>query len=101
MSFGTSASDFVTLPTFAWDVYKACRDSSKEFRELSTEVAALHATLSEFNALVSRYRLSDESQIRLGTILESCFGVIPDVEKQLQRYKSLGSSKKRKHDRVK
>ncbi len=100
MSFGLSASDCVALPSFAWQVYKTCRDSSSDYAELSSEVASLHAVLCEVNALVGQYSLSDESIKRVGLVLKGCRDVLKSIEKQLARYKSLGTDKTRMRDRT-
>ena len=100
MSFGLSASDFIALPSFAWQVYKSCRDSSGDFRELSSEVASLHAVLCEVNALVGQYSLREESIERVGLVLKGCRDVLKNIETQLARYKSLGTDKKRMRDRA-
>ena len=100
MSFGLSASDFIALPSFAWQVYKSCRDSSGDFTELSSEVASLHAVLCEVNALVSHYPLSEESTKRVGLVLKGCRDVLKSIDSQLEKYTSLGTSKKRLRDRT-
>ena len=100
MSFGLSASDFIALPSFAWQVYKACRDSADDFTELSSEVASLHAALCEVNALVNQVSLSDASSKRLGIVLKGCYDVLKALETQLAKYKSLGTDKRRMRDRT-
>ena len=100
MSFGLSASDCIALPSFAWQVYKTCRDSSSDFSELSSEVVSLHAVLCEVNALVAKYSLSEESINRVRLVLKGCRDVLTSIETQLARYKSLGTNKKRMRDRT-
>ena len=100
MSFGLSASDFIALPSFAWQVYKACRDSPGDFAELSSEVASMHAALCEVNALVGQCSLSDASSERLGIHLKGCHDVLKALEAELGPYNSLGTKKKRIRDRT-
>ena len=100
MSFGLSASDCIALPSFAWQVYKTCRDSPDDFTELSSEVASLHAALCEVNALVGQRSLSDASSKRLGIALKGCYDVLKALEAQMAKYKSLGTNKKRMRDRT-
>ena len=99
MSFGLSASDCVALPSFAWQVYKTCRDSPDALTEPSSEVASLHAALCEVNALVGQRSLSDANSKRLGVVLKGCHDVLKALEAQLAKYKSLGTKKKRMRDR--
>lgn len=101
MSFGLSASDLIALPNFAWQVYKKCRESSDDFSELSSEVASLHAVLTELNTLVRQCPLiSQTSSKTLGIVLQGCHNVLKALEVQLAKYRSLGTNNKRMRDRT-
>ncbi|KAH0537474.1 hypothetical protein FGG08_005737 [Glutinoglossum americanum] len=100
MSFGGSVGDLASVPQFAWRVYKACRDSSGDFVELSGEVESMHAALNEIGALISRCTLNEERIGRLAVLLRGCHGLLKDIESQLAKYKSLGTDKKRIRDKV-
>lgn len=100
MSFGISATDGIALPQFAWQVYKTCRDSPSDFKELSGEVNSMHAALREVEDLVGRHSLSEASKIRLDILRSGCRDLLKSLEKHLARYKSLGAEKKRIRDRL-
>ena len=95
MSIGFSVSDFLTVPQFAWQVYKACRDSSSEYAELSCEVLSLHAVVKTSQELLQSVTLSAEQSANLIAIGNGCYSTLKYVEKQLSRYDSLGSQNKR------
>ena len=102
MSFGLSASDIIALPSFAWQVYKKCRDSSDDFVELSSEVASLHAVLSEVQALFHQYPgLGNANGGGLAVVLQGCHDVLKHLDERISKYQSLGTRKKRLRDRVK
>ena len=100
MSFGFSAGDFVTIPGFAWQVYKSCKDSSDDFKSLSTHVAALHTVLKEIEDQISEQTPNMILTERLTTLGETCRGVLIDIESLLRKYASLESQTQRVWDRM-
>lgn len=100
MSFGFSISDFVTVPTFAWKVYKGCKDASDDFRSLSSAVGALHLVLKETQELLSAHHLSVDQQTRLCEIGKGCRDELTNLETILDRYNSLGTRTQRTWDRM-
>ena len=100
MSIGFSASDRIALPQFAWQVYRTCRDASSEFKDLASDVESMHEVLKEVQTLVENHMLDDASKIRLVTVLKGCHDVLKTVENKLEKYKSLGTNKKRVRDRL-
>jgi len=100
MSYGFSIGDFITVPQYAWNVYKACRDSSSDFKELSNEVKSLHTVLSNSTSITSRGALSVENAEALSALQKNCFDVLTGIQTQLDKYKSLGTRKKRLRDRL-
>ncbi|MCJ1249846.1 hypothetical protein MMC30_007072 [Trapelia coarctata] len=100
MSFGFSISDFITVPQYAWNVYKACRDSAEEFKELSNEVKPLHTVLSSSTNIASRGFLTTENAEALAALQKNCYNVLTDLLTQLDKYRSLGTPKKRLRDRM-
>ena len=100
MSFGFSISDFITIPQYAWNVYKSCRDSSGEFKALSEEVKTLHTVLSTSATFVERCSLSAENSEALLALQKNCSDVLTDIQTQLDNYKSLGTQKKRLRDKM-
>lgn len=100
MSYGFSISDFITVPQFAWNVYKACRDSSSDFKGLSNEVKTLHTVLSNSTNITNRGALSVENDEALSVLRKNCYDALTDIQTQLDKYKSLGTRKKRLRDRL-
>ena len=95
MSVGFSASDCIALPQFAWQVYRACRDASSEFKDLASDVELMREVLKEVQMLVEYHVLDDASKIRLVNVLKGCYDVLKTLDHKLARYKSLGTDKKR------
>ncbi len=100
MSFGFSVSDFVTVPTFAWTVYKSCKESSDDFRNISTEVASLHVVLKETEECLAEHILDPDQERRLLVIGKGCNDVLKDLNKLLEKYESLGLQSQRTWDRM-
>ena len=100
MSVGFSASDCIALPQFAWQVYRTCQDASSEFQDLASDVESMHEVLKEVQTLVENHVLDDASKIRLATVLKGCHDVLKTLENKLEKYKSLGTTKKRVRDRL-
>jgi hypothetical protein len=55
MSSGFSIGDFVTVVGLAWRLYKSCKYSSDEFKNISSEVADLHIALLETKDFVTEH----------------------------------------------
>ena len=101
MSFGFSVGDFCTVTTLAWQIYKACKDSSDDFKDLSNEVASLHIVLKESFEHLQEQDLDLERQKSLVGIGQSCENVLKDIESRLDKYESLGTQSQRTWDRMK
>ena len=100
MSISFSASDFITLPQFAWAIYRACRDSANDFTELASEIQSLHVVLSELTDMLSRVEVGGDTIVRLNTVQNQCRNVLQSVECELFRYKSLGTDRRQFKDKV-
>jgi hypothetical protein len=102
MSFGFSIGDLVSLLGLAWRVYKSCKDSFDEFKNISSEVAGLHIVLLETKDFVTEHGeiLDASREDRLAHLAKSCSNVLIDREAMLSRYKSLGSKTQRTWDRL-
>ncbi|MCJ1391369.1 hypothetical protein MMC18_004233 [Xylographa bjoerkii] len=100
MSFGFGVSDFVAVPTLAWQLYKACKDSSDDFKDVADAVASMHIVLKESAEYVSAPSLDQVQQERLTTVGEGCRSVLQDLEALLEKYKSLGTQSQRTWDRM-
>ncbi|MCJ1398405.1 hypothetical protein MMC11_001603 [Xylographa trunciseda] len=100
MSFGFSVGDFVAVPTLAWQLYKACKDSSDDFKDVADAVASMHIVLKETAEYISSSSLDQAQQGRLNTVGEGCRNVLRDLEALLEKYKSLGTQSQRTWDRM-
>ena len=100
MSFGFSASDFVALGKFCWSTYKKCKESSGQYALLTGEVQALQSVLRETEELLSDQNLTENQQDRLSQPKSGCEGVLRDLNKLLEDYRSLGTQSQRTFDRI-
>jgi len=82
MSFGFGPSDIITISTLAWNLYKACRDSSEEFQRIAKEVKILHITPQETAELLEEYQwgLTPSRKERLNFIHESCSDTLKELQ---------------------
>src|ERR1700722_7813857 len=102
MSFGFSVGDFINVLALAWKVYKSCKDSCDDFKNISGEVAGLHIVLLETKDFVTEHgeTLSADRAAHLSTLGKGCNGVLTDLEVLLKRYQSLGSKTQRTWERL-
>ena len=106
MSFGFGVTDFLTLTSLAWNVYKDCKSASAEFREVGNEVISLHTSLRELQDECedkdSILNSNQEDKKRtLNVLVQNCIEVLKELQQLLTRYRSLGTNQKRAWDRVK
>ena len=100
MSFGFSVGDFVAVGAFAWRVYRLCRESSDDFKDLSAEVASLHIVLKEIEEHLSERNLSAEQKTQLSELGKNCHDVLENLTALLDKYESLGTQAQRAWDRM-
>ncbi|KAJ7474448.1 hypothetical protein B0H11DRAFT_2236140 [Mycena galericulata] len=102
MSFGVGVGDIVLVTTFTWKLYKSCKESSEDFRRLSTELMSLHAVLSETCDYLEEHggELQDSRKNRLTTLMEGCYTSLQDLDALYRRYESLSTQTQRAWDRV-
>ena len=101
MSFGFSVGDVVGVSTLAWKVFKSCKDSSENFKNLSGEVVSLHVVLKETEDLIVENGLSQNQAAQLKHVADGCQKVLGDLEEMLTKYRSLGTKSQRTWDRMK
>ncbi|SPN96647.1 uncharacterized protein DNG_00168 [Cephalotrichum gorgonifer] len=100
MSFGVGVGDIVLVSGLAWKLFKACRDSSDDFKRLSTDLMSLHAVLLETEDYLKEHANLDLSrQHRLSILHDSCRATLSDLEEIVNRYESLGTQAQRTWDR--
>lgn len=86
---------------FAWSMYKACKDSSDDFKRLSHEVASLHVVLKETEDYVKEFPELDASRRnRLEILTDGCHQTLQDLDKLIKNYESLGTQAQRTWDRM-
>jgi hypothetical protein len=101
MSFGYSVGDFIAVGTFAWKVYKSCKEAPESFGTISQEVLSLHAVLKEAEETVFTQSLPLDKQERLKAVGVGCYRVLEDLDNLVKKYQSLGTQGKRTWDRMK
>lgn len=101
MNFGCGIGDLVILGTLTWKLYKTCKESSSEFKRLSSEVASLHVVVKETEEHIQENQgLSPSRDARLNILVDGCKEVLADLERLLLNYESLGTQQQRTWDRV-
>jgi hypothetical protein len=101
MSFGYSDGDFIAIGTFAWKVYKSCKEAPESFGIISLEVLSLQAVLKEAEETVFAQPLPPDKQERLKAVGVGCYHVLEDLDNLVKKYQSLGTQGKRTWDRMK
>lgn len=101
MNFGIGLNDVIVITKFAWDLYKACRESSDDFKRLSAEVGSLHVVLRETEDYLHDHpELDAERRRRLVFLLDACRLTLDDLQRLLLNYESLGTNQQRTWDRM-
>lgn len=93
-------SDFVLLGQVAWKIYRACKDSPEDFKNVSQEVLSLHVVLKKVQEMYLDASLSADQQSSLRVVGDGCRGVLEDLQEILDKYTSLGTKSKRPWDRL-
>jgi hypothetical protein len=101
MSFGFSIGDFITVPAFAWSIYKSCKNSSEHFQGLTKDVCQLHTVLKEIDDfLKEEHHLPPDREARLLLLGKGCLDTLKEIEDLLEKYESLGTQSQRAWDRM-
>ncbi|KAF2491158.1 hypothetical protein BU16DRAFT_621803 [Lophium mytilinum] len=79
--FGFSISDLAAIGTFAWNLYKSCKNAGSEFQVVTGDVNTLQTALRELND-------------------EDCDTDLRTLERLLTKYGSLKSSNPRTRDKM-
>ncbi|KAG6991440.1 hypothetical protein G7Y79_00052g087800 [Physcia stellaris] len=99
MSLGFSVSDFVTVGGLCWKLYKKCKDSPGNFKNLTGEVGALHNVIKETEELLSQQSLTVQQKEKLRVATVGCGEVLQDLDDLLARYRSMGTKAQKALDR--
>ncbi|KAJ7640853.1 hypothetical protein DFH06DRAFT_1215414 [Mycena polygramma] len=102
MSFGIGLGDILLVTTLTWKLYKNCKDSSEDFRRMSTELMSLHAVLGETRDYLEEHgeELEDSRKYRLSILMGGCQSSLEDLDALYRRYDSLSTQAQRSWDRV-
>ena len=101
MSLGFGVGDLVMVTSLAWKLYKACKDSGDDFRNLSHELMSLDAVLRETSDYLTEHTgLEVSRRNRLNIICSGCLQTLRDLEELVNKYQSLGTQAQRAWDRV-
>lgn len=101
MSFGVGVGDLLVATKFAWSMYKACKDSSDDFKRLSNEVASLHVVLKETEDYLKEFpEIEISRRNRLDILTDGCLDTLKDLDRLLKSYESLGTQAQRTWDRM-
>lgn len=88
--------DVTTLGIFAWKLYKACKEASEDFENVTQEVVSLHITLKETeDCLYETGGLSPTRDDRLASLIQGIKNALQDLEKVLGEYEKLGTREQR------
>ncbi|KAM0329261.1 hypothetical protein ACHAQA_004565 [Verticillium albo-atrum] len=81
MNFGLGLGDVVLVSGLAWKLYKACKDSSDDFKQTSTDLMSLHAVLRETEDYLQEHSDLDTSRInRLQMLCDACKPILEELE---------------------
>ncbi|KAJ7474441.1 hypothetical protein B0H11DRAFT_2035434 [Mycena galericulata] len=102
MSFGVGVGDIIKVTKMTWRLYQICKESSDDFRRMSTELLSLHALLSETMDYLEEHgeELAPLRRYRLTTLLDGCSNSLQDLEALYSRYESLSTRTHRIWGRV-
>lgn len=102
MSSGIDTDHLSQVSALAWELYKACKDSSDEFKRISQEVASLHVVIKETEEYLSESKglSSPTREQRLATLIEGCDEVLKTLKRLLDGYDTLGTQAQRTWDRM-
>ena len=100
MSFGFAVGDFIAVGQLCWKLYKKCKDSPGNYRELASEVGTLHNVIKETEELLSQQELTPKQKDKLQASMVGCNEVLEHLDQLLAKYESLGTNSQRTFDRM-
>jgi hypothetical protein len=100
MDFGFGFGDLIAVGTLCLKVYQRYKSSLGNYRELSSEVGALHNVIKESKGISSQQRLNAEQKARLALSKVGCEEVLAELGNLLVKYKILGTEELGKINRV-
>jgi len=117
MSFGVGIGDLVQVSNLAFKLYRRCRDSSTEFKNLSQEgmvdeqtkqatllisnaVASLRLVVDDLRVTIFEEDVGEEKIEQIQQVGQGCIECLEDLEELLRKYDGLRSRHKRTWDRL-
>ena len=100
MSIGFSASDIVLCVRLAHNLWKDAMDAPNDFRNVSMEVGSFKLVLEQVQESISGRHLDHSKRASLAELLKGCNEVLIDLQRLLDKYKSLATQSKRTWDRL-
>ncbi|KAJ7474447.1 hypothetical protein B0H11DRAFT_2035469 [Mycena galericulata] len=102
MSFGVGVGDIILVTNLTWRLYKSCKESSDDFRRMSTELLSLYAVLGETQDYLEEHKgeLAPSRRDRLDTLIAGCNNSLEDLKALHSRYESLSTQTQRTWDRM-
>jgi len=72
MSFGSSVGDFVTISALALSIYNSYKDSSGDFKSITSDVKSLHIILGKTTEYLSENSLARNGVAQLEILKNGC-----------------------------
>ena len=104
MSFGFSVGDIVTLTQLATRTYNGWKNACGEYASITCDLAVLQTLLirikTEAEAPNSLFTRNADDLRHWKTLHKSCRSLVVELEEVLNKYKSLGTSRRRNWDKI-
>ncbi|KAJ4303527.1 hypothetical protein N0V90_002423 [Kalmusia sp. IMI 367209] len=104
MSFGFSISDIITLTKLTTRTYNGWKKACGEYASITCDLDVLQTLLmrveAEAKAPNSLFARNPDNLRGWRTLYKSCRSLIAELEEILNKYKSLGTSRRRNWDRI-
>ncbi|KAI9783533.1 MAG: hypothetical protein M1839_003703 [Geoglossum umbratile] len=104
MSFGFSISDIITLTQLITRTYNGWKKACGEYASITGDLAVLQTLLmrvkAEAEAPNSLFSRNPDDLKGWKTLYKSCRSLVAELEEILNKYKSLGTNRRRTWDRI-
>jgi hypothetical protein len=104
MSFGFSIGDIITLAQLTTRTYNNWKNACSKYASITCDLAVLQTLLiqikTEAEAPNSLFARNADELRNWKTLYKSCCPLVVELEEVLNKYKSLGTSRRRNWDRI-
>ncbi|KAH8656957.1 hypothetical protein BGZ60DRAFT_343303, partial [Tricladium varicosporioides] len=105
MSFGYSVGDIIATSTLCWTVYRACREATGNYKDVTTELESLHINLKNLEDEIKNpksllNRRGEIMQSEFNHILENVQKSLKELEQMVVKYRSLATMERKTWDRM-